>query len=111
SCAVEEKTAADQDVMTRAQPVTGPLSSVRGMRAYYTLPTLLQLLSLTGVYACLRGPRPTACGRDGIDQPARMSRARCCDRGRPPRAHGMPLFTRPGREGGWLPRAPPATTS
>src|SRR5262249_7848896 len=30
SRAVEEKTATDQNVMTRAQPVTGPLSSVLG---------------------------------------------------------------------------------
>src|SRR5262249_59503921 len=95
SRAVEEKTAADQDVVARAQPVTGPLSSVLGMRAYYTLPTLLQLLRLTGVYACLRGLRPTACGRDGIDRPARMRRARGCDRARRPSTE-IRIFPRPG---------------
>src|SRR5262249_19034903 len=77
------------------------------IRAYYTLPTLLQLLSLTGVYACLRRLWPTACGPDENDRPARMRRARGCDRGRRP-STGIRIFPARGATPGCSPaRRPP----
>src|SRR5262249_18241165 len=65
---------------------------------------LLQLLSLTGVYACLRRLWPTACGRDENDRPARMRRARGCDRGRRPSLEAA-FFQHAARRRGAHPRA------
>src|SRR5262249_26466478 len=131
SRAVEEKTAADQDVMARAQVATGPLSSTPlpsglllggklrpcVLRSGSALPPGYEPITLylrlappfepKSVHARLRELWPTACGRDGNDRPARTRRARGCDRGRRP-SIGNRIFPAPGAKPGCSPaRRPP----
>src|SRR5262249_28108167 len=130
SRAVEEKTAADQDVMARAQAVTRPLSSTplpaglrlggklrpwhratAGIRAYYTLLRLAPAFEPKSLHARLGGLGPPAGGGDENDRPAPTRRARGCDRARRP-STGSRFFPAPGAKPDCSPaRRPPARRS